>query len=389
MVVSIGEDGHLILEHKEVFNTDKVPNKISKINSINNEITMRIKDVQHIDQHLKDLTRRMVANEDVQEEYSCQFKVKVNHMKHIKRLRSLKELTFQYTSTTSVESVELVPGVLTISPFFKFPVTFLPTEEWSIPNMVTKEVKRTIISEVFPNRFNRSHSVSYSSIVRMGNRLIYSGGLDKSRNVQANVIEEFDTGIIQHKNMQLSRFNHSSTMINSTLYVSGGMTCMQMPTAFCEKLDLSNSDNKWEYLPSMNTSRYNHCMTSYNERVYVFGGESLLKEKLDNCELYTPELDRWVDIEPMDIARSNMAIVEYGDCYYIIGGYGEDGKELSSVEQFCVSDGKWTETDDLPIPIANASAYLDDNIINIVDQHGKHVMYTDMGSEFSEWKLVE
>lgn len=77
--------------------------------------------------------------------------------------------------------------------------------------------------------------------------------------------------------------------------------------------------NKWVSLAPITTR---HCpgIETLGKHVYFVGGSKEWK-RMNSCERYDPDFNRWDTMKPMNIPRSNIGLVSLDGLLYAVGGY--------------------------------------------------------------------
>lgn len=203
------------------------------------------------------------------------------------------------------------------------------------------------------------------------------------------------------EDMPTAKFLHSSCVLNSKIYITGGGVNNGSNLATLEVYDIEN--NNWEVLSNMGYARRGHISEAIDDKIYTVGGisndeainiieeydpiedtwtnkgelaenrfwhsSSVLNNKiyitggvkgtestfttLKGSNIYDPISNNWEAISDMNFARAFHASCVYNDKLFVFGGIGEDFDKpaLTSAEMYNPSTNQWTEIENIPVPI--------------------------------------
>ena len=99
----------------------------------------------------------------------------------------------------------------------------------------------------------------------------------------------------------------------------------------------------WSSLPGLSTARCGCSVASIEKKLYVFGGLSATNERLDTCESYDMDQQRWDTLPIMPSSHRYCASVAFplhGDVV-VLGGRDQAGQELASVDAYDTNTKEW------------------------------------------------
>lgn len=194
----------------------------------------------------------------------------------------------------------------------------------------------------------RSHAAS----TVLNGTLYVTGGMNVCKHYAA--LESYDSQTdtwTQHKPMQSARGAHAVGVLDGLLYAVGGETdCgYQAEIAAVEAYDPVT--DKWSPKPPLPTKRITHVVAISNGKLYAIGGSTDGAKLALNTE-FDPKTNRWTERAPMLTARSAAAAVVVNEIIYVIGGSGGE----STVEAYDPASDTWTTKASMPTPRQSHSA---------------------------------
>lgn len=157
-----------------------------------------------------------------------------------------------------------------------------------------------------------------------------------------------------------------ATVINSILYVSGGLcpnydATMNMFKVYKYELN----ENQWSVLP--NLQQYYGIPVNINDEITVIGGKHSTTKKVTNL-VTTYSGKRWYNKYPnLLLARLGPAVVPYRQYVIVAGGESDNDTILDGIEIFDIAKSHWMIVSTcLPEPMYNISATMCDDSFTIV-----------------------
>jgi N-acetylneuraminic acid mutarotase len=113
---------------------------------------------------------------------------------------------------------------------------------------------------------------------------------------------------------------------------------------------------KWETRAKMPTRRANYSLVSLEGRIFVMGGMTAANTPSAAVEEYLPARDTWVSRKSMPTARGRMGIVIVGGRIYALGGKTGEGVVTDAVEAYDPAADTWSRRQRLSRPLMGVSA---------------------------------
>ena len=147
----------------------------------------------------------------------------------------------------------------------------------------------------------------------------------------------------------------SATVINSTLYITGGWCpndAMHMNIYNVYKYELDK--NQWSVLPPL--QQYCGVPVNVNDQLTIISGIGRNNKPTNLVTTYDD--NSWNNTYPnLSVARSLPAVVPYHQYVIVAGGKGDDGNALDSIEVFDITKSHWMIVNiHLPVPMCHISA---------------------------------
>ena len=220
--------------------------------------------------------------------------------------------------------------------------------ETSVKLIFTLDDKTQIVYPDLPIPFRYSSALSVNNFVYCigGNKI---GSLILNKVFRLN-LNETDMKWNEMAEMNDKRFDYGAALFNDTLVVCGG----------CDgKNYLSSSEvfdarlNKWNPISSLNNPRAGNQSATHNGSLYTMGGniEGRISEQVERLD----ELDQpWEAVSFMNTPRNEFAAVSCNNIIYAIGGTSNGFNALKSVERFiskwsAFGEDKWTYVSEMNI----------------------------------------
>lgn len=144
-----------------------------------------------------------------------------------------------------------------------------------------------------------------------------------------------------------NRMQHAGTVLETDLYISGGLQDADGPT-FNTFFKYNTLLDTWEQLPSMPSSRADHSMFVYDNRIYVVGGwydedGQRMMEKSIDC--YDPKYGRWETVDTIPIARLYATYTVLDNRLYVLGGWlnGDYQHKCTTVQVYDIEEKLWLD----------------------------------------------
>jgi len=152
--------------------------------------------------------------------------------------------------------------------------------------------------------------------------------------------------------LQTPRHCPGVATIDNMLYVSGGLPGHALARlSSVERLNLDESDSRWELVAPMQMPRYRHALASLEGKLYAVGGETATADNgalvvTSSVEMFDPALNAWQAITPLCRPRMSHAVAVFDGCLLTLGGF--DGSNwLDTAERFDPQTCRWEE---VPVP---------------------------------------
>ena len=161
----------------------------------------------------------------------------------------------------------------------------------------------------------------------------------------------------------------SATVINSTLYITGGWCPNDTRNVY--KFDLDK--NQWSVLPPL--QQYYGVPVNVNDQLTIIGGK-VSNNKPTNL-VTTYDDNSWNNTYPnLSVARSHPAVVPYHQFVIVAGGIGDDDNVLDSIEVFDITKSHWMIVNThLPEPMYRISATICADSFTIVGYDTDNTRY--------------
>ena len=162
-------------------------------------------------------------------------------------------------------------------------------------------------------------------------------------------------------------YGASATVINSTLYITGGWCpndTMNNYNVYKYELD----KNQWSVLPPL--QQFHGVLVNVNDQLTVIGGRDRSNKPTNLVTTYDD--NNWNNIYPnLLVARWLPAVVPYHQYVIVAGGQGDDDNLLDSIEVFDVTKSHWMIVNThLPKPMYWISATICADSFTIVGYDG-------------------
>ena len=156
-----------------------------------------------------------------------------------------------------------------------------------------------------------------------------------------------------------------ATVINSTLYISGGW-CPKDTRCICNVYKFEFDQNIWNILPPL--QQYNGIPVNINNHLTIIGGRWSTAPNNVTKAVATFSHNGWTGTYPnLLVARLYPAVVPYHQYTIVAGGLAEGGTVLGSIEIFDSKTFHWMIINtDLPKPMYRISATVCDDSFTIV-----------------------
>lgn len=169
--------------------------------------------------------------------------------------------------------------------------------------------------------------------------------------------------------LNIARAYQQTIILNdSNVFITGGATYVSglggVYLKSCELFDINSE--KWVTSDSMAIGRYFHTMTLLQDgKVLIAGGAYADGNRfvhLASCELYDPEIDRWIEVSLMHTKRAaHTATLLSNGNVLVTGGLYFDGINdvyLTNSEIYDPTSDKWTEIEGMTISRSHHTATL-------------------------------
>ena len=128
-----------------------------------------------------------------------------------------------------------------------------------------------------------------------------------------------------------------STVINSTLYITGGH-CPNDPMNNYNVYKYEFDKNQWSVLPPL--QHWYGVPVNMNDHLTVIGGRQHNNTPTNLVTTY--DGNSWNNTHPnLSVAREEPAVVPYHQYVIVAGGKGDDGNLLDSIEVFDITKSHW------------------------------------------------
>ena len=158
-----------------------------------------------------------------------------------------------------------------------------------------------------------------------------------------------------------------ATVINSTLYITGGWCPNDKRNSFNVYKYESDKD-QWSALPPL--QYFYGVPVIVNNHLTIIGGRDSHSKAINWVVTFSDY--RWKSIYPnLSVARLHPAVVPYHQYVIVAGGKGDDGNVLDSIEVFNITTSHWIIINThLPQPMYQISASVFTNSFIIVGYAG-------------------
>ena len=187
----------------------------------------------------------------------------------------------------------------------------------------------------------RDNDVQHIDVTDIATRLVCVGGVNRKSVMEVYNINETP----KHKYPKLVEklCCHCVLVLHRVVYCIGGVVDddWKMISNRVYRMDMKETNLRWEQIESMNESRTMFGATILNENLVVCGGWSG-KARTNSAELYDIHSHQWKFISSMQHSRMRHALVTAGGILFAIGGIGCRDKRVStSVERLDSVEDKW------------------------------------------------
>ena len=158
-----------------------------------------------------------------------------------------------------------------------------------------------------------------------------------------------------------------ATVINSTLYISGG-DCPNDTRNIYNVYKYEFDKDQWNVLPRLR--QFHGVPVSVNDLLTIIGGKDSHNKVINWVVTFSD--NRWKSIYPnLSVARWMPAVVPYHQYVIVVGGKSDDGSLLDSIEVFNSTTSNWIIINThLPEPMWCISATMCADSIIIVGYSG-------------------
>lgn len=165
-----------------------------------------------------------------------------------------------------------------------------------------------------------------------------------------------------------ARAHAAATVLNDTLYVTGGMNVCEH-YATLESYD--RQTNKWTQRAPMESARGAHAVGVLDGLLYAVGGETDCgyQAEIAAVEAYDPVTDKWSPKPPLPTKRITHVVAVSKDKLYAIGG-STDGAKLALNTEFDPKTNRWTERAPMLTARSAAAAVVVNDIIYVIGGNG-------------------
>ena len=145
----------------------------------------------------------------------------------------------------------------------------------------------------------------------------------------------------------------SATVINSTLYITGG-ACPNDTRNIYNVYKYKLNKNQWSVLPPL--QQYYGVLVNVNDQLTIIGGRDRSNKPTNLVTTYDD--NSWNNTYPnLSVARLEPAVVPYHQYVIVAGGEGDDDNVLDSIEVFDITKSHWMIVNThLPEPMCRISA---------------------------------
>ena len=144
-----------------------------------------------------------------------------------------------------------------------------------------------------------------------------------------------------------SRYNHSLTVAQGKLWVSGGNNGGgALAALYC----YDPSTDIWEQKATMPHALEGHSSVTYNDNIYVYGGtQEILK--------YDTSLDSWEKLPATALpARYYHIAIADGELMHVFGGIDLQGQELDDCWEYHFPTDTWISRTSMPFTLSHSAA---------------------------------
>lgn len=168
-------------------------------------------------------------------------------------------------------------------------------------------------------------------------------------------------------------YGHASAVLNSNVYVAGGLTGNRMhfhgsnysPSLYDQR-ETSKEVHSWnprgrlwEKRAPMSIARFHHRLASANGHIYALLG---MYEPFCNIERYDAQADHWTQLRPLLIGSFNYGMVSMpsGNLLLFGGRRWSNGQEviINSVLEYDTKIDRWREICQMPRPLTGTECTL-------------------------------
>jgi hypothetical protein len=179
------------------------------------------------------------------------------------------------------------------------------------------------------------------ALVVAGGKLFAIGG-DTGGGITGSV-ERYDPQVDQWTLLTTSKptrvSNIGAAVIGERLYVPGGWTALEKPTAVVEVYDWTNE--VWSQVAPLPRPLSAYALAVYKGQIYLFGGKDE-HGYVNTTFIYDAQADEWRAGRDMPTHRAYAAAATMGERIFVIGGY--DGRrEQSTCEVYSPGQDTWQD----------------------------------------------
>ncbi len=166
------------------------------------------------------------------------------------------------------------------------------------------------------------------ALVVAGGKLFAIGG--STRGGITGAVERYDPAVDHWTVLTTSKptrvANIGAAVIGDRIYVPGGWTAQEKPTAIVEVYDWTNE--VWSQVAPLPRPLSAYALAVHEEQIYVFGGKDE-RGYVNTTYIYDPQADEWREGQDMPTHRAYAAAATVGERIFVIGGY--DGRREQSI----------------------------------------------------------
>eukprot|EP00457_Paulinella_chromatophora_P005259 gb/GEZN01005273.1/.p1 GENE.gb/GEZN01005273.1/~~gb/GEZN01005273.1/.p1 ORF type:complete len:501 (-),score=69.42 gb/GEZN01005273.1/:215-1717(-) len=399
---TVGGDGQatetLVVTHRTETVRDLAAVTKQARHHIQNELSKRQQDINHLEQTIKHLQEQIREREDNAEmllqELGRMLQVQGIHRKRIKELSSMWKVEVHVEVAQSCTRAELYVEAPRESTSKERRVVFL--EEPCLYVLGGYENGQLVASaEIFNRKRRRWETVASlptaragCAAVAMGRDLFVLGGCDQVTGLA--VVEKYDSlrkswSVVAP--MTTKRDELSAVVLDGQIYAIGGVG----PLASVERYDLASGI--WQEVAYMNQRRAGCVAAVLEQKIYVMGGWGK-HGCLDSVECFDKKSNKWEFVAPMKSKRKNASVAVLNGRVYVMGGWS-GSERLSSVERYDSKLGEWEPVAPMISPRCESAAVAFDGHIYVTgggcphSNYPRHVSVEKFDEAKNVWRVVD